>query len=79
MTRTTLVIDDSLFKRIKREALESRRTFKDTVMDILNRGLNLNLKKAKTPDFKFNTFKSGGAFVPIHDRNAVFSKMESGS
>ncbi|MFH0919501.1 MAG: hypothetical protein V1913_04005 [Fibrobacterota bacterium] len=76
MARTTLVLGDSLFNRIKKEAVDSRRSLKDTVVDLLTRGLKAGNAASDRTGLRLHSFKSGGASVPVHDRNALFSKMD---
>jgi hypothetical protein len=76
MTRTTVILDDSLNRKIRAMAFKEHKTFKDTIVELLQRGLNRQKPVPSAPKFKWNVFKSGGASVPIHDRNAVFAKLD---
>ena len=75
MVRTTVVLEDSLFKKIKAMALKKRSTFKDTIVEILNRGLNRSPRAAGAEKPVFKTFNGGKGAVPVHDRDALFAKM----
>ena len=74
--RTTVILDDNLSKKIKEMAHKNHKTFKDTLIDLVQLGLHLKKTKRTALKFKMKTFKSGGATVPIHDRNALFEQMD---
>lgn len=75
MTRTTVVMEDNLLKKIKKLALENQKTFKDTLVELIQAGLSQKKIKKNKKKFILKTFKSGGSSVSIHDRNALFTRM----
>lgn len=75
MVRTTAVLEETLFKKIKRLSFENQKTFKETVTELIQIGLNQKKTKVKKIKFVLKTFKSGGSSVTLHDRNALFSRM----
>lgn len=40
MVRTTAVLEETLFKKIKRLSFENQKTFKETVTELIQIGLN---------------------------------------
>ena len=77
MTRTTVVLDDVLFKQVKDMAFKERKPFKQTMMTLLRAGLrNRHKEKQQAAAFRLRTFNSEGSTVPIHDREALFDKMD---
>lgn len=76
MKRTTVVLDDNLSRKIKDMAHKNHKTFKDTLIELLQFGLSIKNAKSKSMKFKLRTFKSGGTFVSIHDRNALQEQMD---
>jgi hypothetical protein len=76
MARTTVILDESLLKRIRDMATKRHGTLKDTIVELLQLGMNAKKTKARGGRLSLRTFRSGGASVPIHDRNALFTQMD---
>ncbi len=72
--RTTLVIDDSVMIRLKREAARSGRTMSELVETAL-RNL-LRSRREHEPLTPLPSFDGGGALVDITDRGALYGAME---
>jgi predicted transcriptional regulator len=72
--KTTLNIDDSVMRRLKREAAEQNRTMSQLVETALR--LLFRTRKNRAALTPLPTFKSGGAFVDIADREALYHAME---
>jgi hypothetical protein len=72
--KTTLKIDDSVMKRLKKEAV--RRGC--TMSDLVESGLRLLFQTDKTARkiTPLPKFKSGGPLVDIADRDALYQAME---
>lgn len=72
--KTTLVIDDAVMARLKRESLRSGRTMSELVETALRRFLQ------SKPDAvvlsPLPSFASGGALVDVADREALYRAME---
>ena len=71
MVKTTVFLEDPLFKRVKSFAVEHRRTLKDTVAELLERGLKATVEKP-AKKFVWHTFKGGSPAVPVEDRDALY-------
>ena len=72
--KTTLVIDDTVMARLKRESARTGRTMSELVETALRR-----LLQAKPDPVRLSplpSFKSGGALVDIADREALYQAME---
>ena len=72
--KTTLNIDDAVMARLKREAARQGRTMSELVETAL-RSLFQAQKKPATL-VPLPSFKSGGAFVDVADREALYQAME---
>jgi hypothetical protein len=72
--KTTLVIDDGVMARLKRESARSGRTMSELVETALRRFLQARPEPAALSPLP--SFKSGGALVDIADRDALYRAME---
>jgi hypothetical protein len=73
--KTTLNIDDTVMAELKREAARQGRTMSDMVETALRLLLHPARKRQQAlPDLP--TFNSGGEFVDISDRDALYDAME---
>ena len=72
--KTTLNIDDTLMAQLKREAARQGRTMSELVETALR---NLFRAQKEAADLApLPVFHSGGAFVDIADRDALYQAME---
>jgi plasmid stability protein len=72
--KTTLNIDDTLMAQLKREAARQGRTMSELVETALR---NLLRSQKEAPELSpLPVFHSGGAFVDIADRDALYQAME---
>jgi hypothetical protein len=74
MAKTTLNIDDEVMRELKREAAKQGRTMSELVETALR--LLLRPKKRKEPLPPLPTFNSGGTYVDVADRDALYDLME---
>jgi hypothetical protein len=72
--KTTLNIDDTVMRRLKREAARQSRTMSEMVETALRLFLKPGPRGKKLPPLP--TFDSGGAYVDVADRNALYDAME---
>jgi hypothetical protein len=72
--KTTLVIDDGVMARLKRESARTGRTMSEIVETALRRFLQA--RPAQVELSPLPSFKSGGALVDIADREALYRAME---
>jgi Family of unknown function (DUF6364) len=73
-TKSTLNIDDTVMRQLKREAARQGRTMSELVETALR---NLFQSQKKTAALSpLPRFSSGGAFVDIADRDALHQAME---
>ena len=72
--KTTLNIDDTVMTQLKQEAARQGRT----MSELVEMALRILLQSQKRPTSlpTLPTFKSGGAFVDVADREALFRAME---
>jgi hypothetical protein len=72
--KTTLNIDESVMRHLKREAARQNRTMSELVETALR--LLFRSSKNRAEIAALPTFKSGGARVDIADREALYHTME---
>ena len=72
--KTTLKIDDRVMAELRREAARQGRTMSELVESALRLLLHSERKQQKIVPLP--TFHSGGAFVDIADRDALYQAME---
>lgn len=72
--KTTLIIDDGVMARLKRESARTGRTMSELVETALRLLLQSKPEGAKLSPLP--SFKSGGALVDIADREALYRAME---
>ena len=72
--KTTLNIDDTVMAQLKREALRQKRTMSDLVETALRNLLRRQEAQSEVPPLP--TFMSGGSFVDVGDRDALYQAME---
>jgi hypothetical protein len=72
--KTTLNIDDGVMIRLKREAAARGRTMSEMVETAFRLLLQKQAKPASLAPLP--TFDSGGAYVDIADRDALYQAME---
>ncbi len=72
--KTTLKIDDTVMRQLKREATRQGRT----MSELVETALRLLFRSQKSPQDlpPLPTFHSGGALVDIADRDALYNAME---
>jgi len=75
MRRTTIVLDDDLFRKLKQEAAKSG----DSLREYLNNLLRRSLSPRKTKLFKLNWRTERGLNpprVPLDDRDRLYDFMD---
>ena len=72
--KTTLNIDDTVMADLKREAARQGRTMSELVEIALRLLLRSRRKRKDLRDLP--TFNSGGHFIDIDDRDALYDAME---
>ncbi|NIM21188.1 MAG: ribbon-helix-helix protein, CopG family [Candidatus Latescibacteria bacterium] len=72
--KTTLNIDDTVMRQLKREAIRQGRTMSELVETALRLLFRSQKKKKDLPPLP--TFHSGGSLVDIADRDALYQAME---
>jgi hypothetical protein len=75
MKRTTLVLEDDLFMKLKKQSLEEGKTLKDTINTLLRSSLSQSGQR-RNRKLNWKTYKCGKPKVVLHNREALFSKME---
>ena len=70
--RTTLVIDDQVFRQLKKRAAEEGRTLSDLTEEALRRGLAAARPVKPHRRVSLPTFSMGKPCVDLADRNQLF-------
>lgn len=74
--KTTLIIDDYIMMRLRREAVTQRKTISQLVESAIR--AMLRPSKAKQTNLPpLPSFKGGSSFVDISNREALYQIMES--
>ena len=71
--KTTLIIDDAVFARLKAEATRSGQTMSSLVEAALRLLLERTEERAPLPPLP--VFDSGGFYVDVADREALYEAM----
>ena len=74
--RTTLVIDDALFRELKRRAAEQNRTLSDVTQDALRRELAAATSQRRRKLSRLPTFAMGSPRVDLADRARLYDALE---
>ena len=72
--KTTLNIDDGVMARLRKESARTGRTMSELVEVALRQLLRSRPEARDVPPLP--SFDSGGAFVDVSDRNALYQAME---
>jgi hypothetical protein len=73
--RTTLVIDDALFRQLKRRAAEERRTLSDVTREALRRGRAEPAARRRKPG-RLPAFAMGIPRVDPADRDQLYDVLD---
>jgi hypothetical protein len=73
--KTTLILPDPLFERLKRRALESGSTLSALVSELLHRGLDASGRRRRPPR-RLPSFDGGRPAVDPADREELYRAME---
>lgn len=74
--RATLVIDDALFRELKRRAVEQDRTLSDVTQDALRRGLAVGTPPRRQKPRRLVAFAMGRPRVDLADRNQLYDVLD---
>jgi len=74
--RTTLVIDDQLFRQLKQRAAAEGRTLSEVTQEVLRRGLAPQKPASRAKRVKLRSFAMGKPAVDLADRNQLFDLLD---
>lgn len=74
--RTTLVIDDALFRELKRRAAEQKRTLSQVTQETLRRGLAPVRSSKRRKRVRLPSFALGRPKVDLADRDQIFDVLD---
>ena len=73
--KTTLMIPDAIYRRLKQQAAAKRRTVSSLVAELLDSGLRSQREGSRDLP-PLPSFNLGGARVDIADRDALYRAMD---
>jgi plasmid stability protein len=76
--KTTLNIDDSVMQRLREEAARQGRTMSELVEAGLRRVLDAPEQNNEQLPHPLPQWQSGGAFIDVADRDALYQRMDQG-
>jgi hypothetical protein len=74
--RTTIVIDDALFRELKKRAAEEKRTLSEVTQEALRRGLTRPAPAGRPARVKLPSFAMGKPAVDLADRDQLFDLLD---
>jgi hypothetical protein len=74
--RTTLVIDDELFRELKRRAADEGRTLSEVTQEALRLGLAPRQARRRPKRVKLPSFHMGKPLVDLADRNQLYDVLD---
>lgn len=72
--RTTLVIPDAVYRKLKRKAAETGKTISGLATELIRRGLAEEPERVELPPLP--TFDAGPPLVDVSDREALFELFD---
>ena len=76
MRRTTIAVEDALLGELRERAARERRSMSGLVNDLLRSALRAKPTASREDTVRWQTYRSGGAFVDVNDREALAAVME---
>jgi hypothetical protein len=74
--RTTLVIDDELFRELKKRAAEEKRTLSEVTQEALRRGLLRRPAAPRSTRARLRSFAMGKPAVNLADRDQLLDILD---
>jgi hypothetical protein len=75
MIRTTLVLEEGLFKKLKTLAVRRGNSLKETITGLLLEGLARNRRMEIPPRFEWRTVDAE-PLVDVNDRDAIYNVLD---
>jgi mRNA-degrading endonuclease RelE of RelBE toxin-antitoxin system len=74
--RTTLIIDDAIFRRLKKLAADQNRPLSKVTQEVLQRGLAEPRPPARRKAVRLPAFSMGLPLVDVADRNQLLDVLD---
>lgn len=74
--RTTLIIDDAVFRKLKTLAAEQGRTLSQVTQEVLQRGLDEPRSTVRRKAVKLPSFAMGAPRVDVADRDRLLDLLD---
>lgn len=74
--RTTLIIDDAIFRQLKKLAAEQNRTLSQVTQEVLQRGLSQTRAPSRRKAIKLPAFSMGRPLVDVADRDQLYDVLD---
>ena len=78
MHRTTINLDETIYKRVKIRAKRRGKSMARTIQDILRKELDENPKQHTIPELPLHTHVGVRTNIDIADRDRLYDLMEGG-
>jgi len=74
--RTTLIIDDAIFRQLKKLAAQQNRSLSQVTQEVLQRGLSQARPPARRKAVRLPSFSMGRPLVDVADRNQLYEVLD---
>jgi plasmid stability protein len=74
--RTTLIIDDAIFRRLKMLAAEQNRSLSEVTQEVLRRGLSQVRQTPRRTPVRLPSFSMGRPLVDVADRDQLYEVFD---
>ena len=74
--RTTLIIDDQLFRELKKRAAEEKRSLSEVTQEALRLGLAKRQRTRQVKRIKLRAYSMGKPLVDVADRNRLYEILD---
>ena len=76
MPRTTLNIDASVLREVKRRARDQGKSVGDVISELVGPALAQRHRRAGHPEFRWQTARMGPAKIDLEDKEAIRQALE---
>ena len=74
--RTTLIIEDQLFRELKKRAAEEKRSLSEVTQEVLRLGLARRQPARQAKRMKLRAYSMGKPLIDVADRNRLYEVLD---